>query len=105
MQHILNIAFDFDDEKVKSIAENAVEKEMDVIIRELILDEIAPKERSFYGTAERRNWGIVQAKVERAIADTIDSYKDEIIEKAANTLADRIRRSKAWKEKYGEVTA
>lgn len=35
----------------------------------------------------------------------VDCYKDEIIEKAARMLCDSIKRSKAWKEKYGEVTS
>lgn len=102
MQHIVNIAFDFDDEKASKAAEKAVENEMDKIIKGIVLDKIAPEKSTFYGRKER-DWDWFNHSVDNVINNIISEHKEEIIERAAEKLAESYKRTKAWKEKVEEV--
>lgn len=102
MEHILNIAFDFDDDKVRQTAENAANKEMDKIVKNIVLDKIAPMSSGYYGRQER-DWSRLWKEVEDAIAKILSDSSDEIIEKAADKLVKSVRSSKSWKEKVAEI--
>lgn len=102
MQHILNIAFDFDDDKVRKIAENTVSNEMDKIIRGLVTDHIAPMSSGYYGRQER-DWSTLWQKIEDSIREILAGSRDEIIERAADKLAKSAKSTKVWKEKVGEI--
>lgn len=102
MEHILNIAFDFDDEKVKQKAETAVENEMQTIIKDIVTDQIAPMSSGWYGK-QQRDWSNLWNKVDRAIDKIIADNREEIIEKAADKLVKSAKSTKAWKEKFAEV--
>ena len=102
MQHILNIAFDFDDDRVRTIAEKKIEQDMDSIIKEIILDHIAPESHSFYSDRTGRNWEVFNRKVNDRIDAILEEHKQEIIELAAVKLADSFKRTKVWKEKASE---
>ncbi len=104
MQHILNIAFDFDDNKVRQVAEQKVEEDMDNIIKNIILDQIAPLKYSHYGNKETRNWDAFSNRINDGIKQFADEHKDEIIDKAAKMLCESYKRTKAWKEKAGDAT-
>lgn len=103
MQHIVNIAFDFDDEKVKAIAENTVSHELDSIIKGIVLDHIAPISISVYGDVKRRNWDTFDSKTREIIEEFLDANKDEILDKAATKLSESYKRTKAWREKAEET--
>ena len=103
MQHIVNIAFDFDDEKVKSIAEDAVSNELDSIIRKIVLDHIAPMAISVYGDVKRRNWDAFDSKTREIIEEFLETNKDEILDRAATKLSESYKRTKAWREKAEET--
>jgi len=100
MQHILNIAFDFDDERIKKVVEGKIEEEIHETIEREILGHIAPytDSRSLF-----RNWDMLLTRVEGEIKKVIWKNEDAIIENAAIRVADSIRRTKAWREKYKEV--
>lgn len=106
MEHIISIAFDFDDDKVKQVAEDRVNSEIDKIVAEAAMDLVAPKERkySWSGSSdmERNTY-----KIEQWIKERIDSFiadkKDEIMDMASTKLAESVKRTKIWKEKYLEV--
>lgn len=102
MQHIVNIAFDFDDEKAKLAAEKAVESELASVIRDIVTDKIAPMETGFYGRKER-NWEKFTGRVDDAINTFMAENKDTILDYAADKLAKSLRNTKAWKEKYSAV--
>ena len=104
MQHILNIAFDFDDDKVRQLAEKNVENNMDAIIKNIIIDQIAPLKYSYYGNKETRDWDTFGNRINDGIKQFADEHKDEIIDKAAWLLCESYKRTKAWKDKAGEVT-
>lgn len=99
MQHILNIAFDFDDEKIKNIVEKSIEQDMDSIIKEIILDRIAPYEYSYLGNTKERQWDRLKAKVDDRIDAILNEHKEEIIDCAAIKLVESYKRTKAWKER------
>lgn len=103
MQHIVNIAFDFDDEKIKSIVEDAVSNELDSIIRKIVLDHIAPISISVYGDVKRRNWDVFDIKTREIIEEFLEANKDEILDKAATKLSESYKRTKAWREKAEET--
>lgn len=103
MQHIINIAFDFDDDKVKAIAEKTIEQDMDSIIKEIILDSVAPRQYSYLTNKRERNWEGLSNKVTIRIDAVLKEYKDEIIELAASKLADSFKRTKAWKERIEKL--
>ena len=102
MQHILNIAFDFDDDKVRKTAENAVNKEMGEIVKNIVLDKIAPMSSGYYGRQER-DWSRLWREVEDAIGKAVSDNRDEIIERAAAKLVRSAKSTKAWKEKFLEI--
>ncbi len=103
MQHIVNIAFDFDDDKVRSIAEKKCQDSMDAIIKEIILDQIAPMRYSYYDKKETRDFSLMHGKLDKAIRDFVESHGDEIMDRAAEKLADNFKRTKIWKEKAKEA--
>ena len=103
MQHIVNIAFDFDDDKVKNIAEKAVKNDIDKVIENILLDEIAPTKDDYLSRQHKRDWSMVYEKIDSIISDKLDEYKEEIIDTAASRLIRSIGRSKAWAEKKKEL--
>lgn len=103
MQHILNIAFDFDDDAVKEKVEKSINNELDNIIGTIIKDQIAPYNTPWYGTQKERDWSRLSNRVDRLITSFINEHKEEIIERASDKLVDSLKRTKAWKEKYQET--
>ena len=104
MQHVLNIAFDFDDEKVKTTAENAIEKDINSIIEKIIIDYLAPEETYYWGRERKkdRSWEKLSNKIDNRIDAMLNEHKDEIIEMASDKLVKSYQRTKAWKEKVNQ---
>lgn len=104
MQHVVNIAFDFDDEKVTKIAESAIENDINSIIEKIISDHLAPEKTYYYGWEKKtdRSWEALSKKIDDRIDDMLDEHKDEIIEMASNKLVESYKRTKAWKERTQE---
>ena len=100
MTHIVNVAFDFDDEKVKSVAESTVENEMGKIVKDIVLDRIAPMEKTWYMGRLERNWEKFDNRVSDITKDFLDAERERIIELAATKLADSVKRTKVWKERF-----
>lgn len=103
MQHIVEIAFDFDDSKAQKAAENAVENELDKIINNIIMDRLAPKERERWSDRVVRNWDCFDNMIRNTLDNWLETNKDTIIERAADKVADHVKRTKAWREKYTEI--
>lgn len=103
MQHIVEIAFDFDDSKAQKAAERAVENELDKIINNIIMDRLAPKEKERWSDRVVRNWERFDDMIRREVTDWMETNKDVIIERAADKVADHVKRTKAWREKYAEI--
>lgn len=106
MEHIINLAFELDDDSIRKIAENSVQKEAEKIIKEIFLDQIAPygaTQFGYNGRTRERDWSTFDGRIEEVTMKFFEGKKDEIINLAAEKLVDSLRRTKAWKEKYGEV--
>ena len=104
MQHILNIAFDFDDDAVREKAASAVDHELESIIRQIVMDKIAPMESTYsWSPQKERNWQHFEYKLDRIVTDFIAENRDRIIDYAGNKLVKSVKSTKAWKEKVGEV--
>lgn len=104
MQHILNIAFDFDDERVRKTAEYAVANEMTNIVKEIVTDKIAPMTTSSWNrNSKERDWSNLWERVDSAIEKIVADNRDEIIERAAAKLVRSAKSTKAWKEKFLEI--
>ena len=99
-QHIVNIAFDFDDEKAKKVAETTVDNEMHKIVKDICLDKIAPMEKSWYGAQPERNWNKFYLTMDKAIRGFLEENRDLIIEQASDKLVESVKRTKVWKDKY-----
>ena len=102
MEHIMQFAIGIDDNAIRKRVEEAAEKQ--------IIDEIGQQVRdnlfqaSYYG----RHASVKDPLSEyskRIINDFLERHKDEIIEKAAVHLADRLSRSKVVKEAIAEKLA
>lgn len=104
MQHVVNIAFDFDDEKVTKIAESAIENDINSIIEKIISDHLAPEKTYYYGWEKKtdRSWEALSKKIDDRIDAMINKHKDEIIEMASDKLVESYRRTKAWKERTSQ---
>ena len=104
MQHIINIAFDFDDNKVKEIAENAIDNDINAIIEKIIIDYLAPEQTYYRGWEKKieRSWEELSNKIDDRIDAMLNEHKDEIIEMASDKLVRSYQRTKAWKEKVNQ---
>lgn len=103
MEHIINIAFELDDDAIRKAAEKSVEKEADKIIKEIFLDQLAPYGYGYFSKEKERDWDRFNRRIENAVVTFFDDKKEEIIDVAATKLVESLKRTKAWKEKYGEV--
>lgn len=103
MQHILNIAFDFDDDAIKKKVEKSIETDINNIIDTIIKDQIAPFDTLWYGAEKKRDWSAFNSRIDRLITSFLDEHREEVIERASDKLADSLKRTKAWKEKYSEI--
>jgi hypothetical protein len=105
MQHVITIAFDFDDDKVRKIAEKAVSDDMDTIIKNIILDRIAPETYKWnsINKDKERDYSRLESKVDNAVSAFLEENRDKIIETAADKLTRSIRSTKAWKEARNEA--
>lgn len=100
MEHIVQIAINFDDHRITEIVEQTAAKEIIAGIEQKVCDRMY--NGSYYGgkcSAKNgfNNW--MDGKVE----EFMEAHKQEIIEMAGHFLADRLARTKAVKEMLGEV--
>lgn len=94
MEHIVQIAFDFDDERVRQTIENTVKKE--------VIDGI----QADITKTLLRNFGSWNCSKESALVDLmrertdnlLKENKDVILEAAAKNLSERLAKSKKGKE-------
>lgn len=113
MEHILQVAFQFDDEAVKKRLEEQCFNE---IVAKLMHEYKITATRDYRYNGYATPWTLTEdAKLDNKftqfvkdhIASSIDKYcdkhKDEIIELAASKLADKLSRTKKAKEILNEL--
>ena len=86
MEHIIQFGVNIDDERIKTTIESSISK--------AVQDEVKSKLGGTYYQEGTIN-GLVKMEVERLF----NLYKDDIVEKTAEKLADKLSRSKIVREK------
>lgn len=94
MEHIVQIAFDFDDVRVRQTIENTVKKEVIDGIQADITKALLRNFGSWNGNKE----GALVDLVRKEIDTFLGENKDVIVEAAAKNLSERLAKSKKGKE-------
>lgn len=101
-QHIINVAFDFDDDKVRKTLEESAEKKVIETLTNDIKKAICSKSNRYNSYNAYANDEDFKSGLKVIVYDEIDKVlldnKDTIIELAADKLADKLSKTKAAKE-------
>lgn len=98
MEHILQFGINIDDERIKKEIYESAKKQIMDDIRNDVKCQIF-EVNAWTGTPTK----IPAPAVRNAIDKTIETYKDDIIEMAAEKLAERLFKTKKWKETQEEI--
>lgn len=90
MQHIVQIAFDFDDEKVTKSIEKNVESE--------VIKNITGEVKREFIEKRYENESGLKDVVAAVVKEVIEEKKDDIVKMASQMLCDKLFRTKAVKE-------
>lgn len=95
MEHIVQFAIGIDDKAIQNrIEEYAYKDVLDKIVKET-MDSVFSYTNAYSRDTMWRNL------MEEALQSFLEERKDEIIDKAANMLADRFQRTKKYREAMG----
>lgn len=95
MEHIIQFGVTIDDDAIrKNIEANALDAVVNAFVGEMKRN--LPK--TYYGN--NVDW---RAVASRCVEDFVERNKEEIMEIAADRLVEKVKRTKAWREKYGEA--
>ena len=98
MEHIVQIAFDFDDERVRQTIENTVKKEVIDGIQTDITKALLHNFGSRNGCWNRSKENALVDLMRERTDEFLKENKDVILEAAAKNLSERLARSKKGKE-------
>lgn len=98
MEHIVQIAFDFDDERVRQTIENTVKKEVIDGIQTDITKALLHNFGYWSGAWNRSKENALVDLMRERTDDFLKENKDVILEAAAKNLSERLARSKKGKE-------
>lgn len=98
MEHIVQIAFDFDDERVRQTIENTVKKEVINGIQMDITKALLHNFGSWNGAWDRSKENALVDLMRERTDEFLKENKDVILEAAAKNLSERLARSKKGKE-------
>ena len=102
MEHVVQIAFDFDDQRVKDIVEKGCVDHINKTLEQYVIDELFAKGwGSGYTRHGDPNRGF-QDWVKNAVKDVLNENRDAICKLAAHELAQSMNKSSKWKEKIVE---
>ena len=102
MEHVIQIGVSVDDEAIQKQIMATAEKQIVGEIKNDIEKEIINKRSRYYGSSTETE---LTERAEEIVKEWLDENSDKVIECAGKLIADKVYRSKAWKAKYGEVTA
>lgn len=100
MEHVVQLGISIDDDAIQKQIIKTAEKTIIGEIKEDIAKQIFHKSNSYYG----RDKVELSEGAEGIVRNWLDENSDKIIELAGKMVADKVFRSKKWKEKYDEVT-
>lgn len=97
MEHIVQFAIGIDDKAIQNrIEEHAYRDVLDKLAKNAV-DSV------FAHTSAYSRESMCKTLMEDALHSFLEERKDEIIDKAANMLADRFQRTKKYREAMGDV--
>lgn len=102
MEHVIQIGVSVDDEAIQKQIMATAEKQIIGEIKKDIEKEIIYKRNRYYGSPPETE---LTERAEEIVKEWLNENSDKVIECAGKLIADKVYRSKAWKAKYGEVTA
>ena len=104
MEHIVQFGIGIDDEAIRKIvmekAEKSILDDLKKQIRTDIDNQIFVIDRGWYGNGCKRVG--LQDWVNDLVVKLLEDHKTEIIERASEKLADKMSRTKAFKEAMAE---
>ncbi len=99
MEHIVQFAINIDDKAIQNrIEEHAYSDVLDKLTKNAV-DSV------FRNTSAYSRKNMWKTMMGDALQSFLEERKDEIIDKAANMLADRFQRTKKYREAMGDVIA
>lgn len=102
MEHVVQLGISIDDDAIQRQVMASAEKKIIGDIKNDIESQIIERHRPYYANKDEMN---LTMRAEAIVREWLDGNSDKIIELAGKMVADKVFRSKKWKEKYGEVTA
>ena len=102
MEHVIQIGVSVDDEAIQKQIMATAEKQIIGEIKKDIEKGIISKRNRYYGSPPETE---LTERAEEIVKEWLNENSDKVIECAGKLIADKVYRSKAWKAKYGEVTA
>ena len=102
MEHVIQIGVSIDDEAIQKQIMATAEKQIIGEIKNDIEKLIIEKHKPYYSNKVEMN---LTERAEEIVKEWLDENSDKVIGLAGKLIADKVYRSKAWKAKYGEVTA
>lgn len=102
MEHILQVGISVDDEAVRKSVERQLLKALVEDLKKDIYEDLPTKRISFSNDSRQVDWvRFTHGIVEQMMED--EDVKRAIISEAAERLAEKVSRTKAWREKYHGV--
>ena len=102
MKHVVNIAFDFDDARVRQVLENSCVDHVEAYLKQAVIDDVF----------EKRGWGRdthadpttdpLKMWVREMIKEMLQDMKEDICRAAAKDIVESMNKSSKWKEKIVE---
>lgn len=102
MQHVVQIAFDFDDKTVQKVIESGAEKKIVEEIKDMMLQKIY-RSRRWGNQKIEPEYDPFSEWTESIIRDLFNENKEEIMDRAAKLVADSVKKSKYYKEGIADI--
>ena len=97
MQHIVNIAFDFEDERLVKILEDTTVERVQKDIRQAVVDKVFSKSGWGMNSHADPSKDQLQEWVKREVINLLSDNKEYICKLAAKELAQSMAKSPKWK--------
>lgn len=99
MEHVVQFGITIDDDAIKQTIHRNVEKQIIGELKKDVMKElVGKKDFSNYEYTYK-----LKGMIEDSIGEFLEVYKQDIIDTAANKLADRLSKTKAVKEALGKT--
>ena len=99
MEHIVQFAIGLDDDAIRKELESNAVKQIEKDLKQELIDKIFDRGSGYYQTRHANpKEDPLTTWARNIVSETVLTYKDQIIERAAEYLAESMKRSKAVRE-------